>query len=142
MKKLIVLVMALLMVMPTYGENYTPSQDAFQANDVPLDSSLPFDKEYADDDDEDPVCPGEPMPEVEEAESLIPPIPRPPGPRPRPFPRRRRRSLCIAQGENRRDLYYAVGRNHEFARRAAKRRCRRETFSRRCRIFWCGRVNN
>ena len=141
MKKLIVLAMALLMVMPTYGENYTPSQDAFQANDVPMDSSLPFDEEYKDD-DEDPICPGEPMPEVEEVASLIPPIPLPQGPRPFPRPRpRRRRSLCIAQGNNQRDLYYSIGRNRREASRRARRRCRRETF-RQCRLFWCGRVNN
>ena len=140
MKKLIVLAMALLMVMPTYGENKTPMQDAFQANDVPMDSSLPFDEEYKDD-DEDPVCPGEPMPEVEDVSSLIPPIPRRPGPRPFPRPRRRRRSLCIAQGNNQRDLYYSIGRNRREASRRARRRCRRETFQ-QCRLYWCGRVNN
>ena len=134
MKKLIVLAMALLMVMPTYAENYTPSQDAFQANEVPLDSSLPFE---LDDDDEDPICPGEPMPDMDEDMALQPPFPR-------PFPRRRARTLCIARGrrEGRRaPHYYAVRRNRREATRRAMRRCRRETF-RQCRLYWCGRVNN
>lgn len=135
MRKLIVLVMAFLMVMPTYAENYTPSQDALQGNDIPLDSSFPFDENL--DDDDDPICPGEPLPDMDEDTALQPPFPI-------PGPRRRRRILCIAQGRRlgrRAPFYYAIGRNRQRATRNALRRCRRETFS-RCRIWWCGRVNN
>ncbi|TDJ04073.1 MAG: hypothetical protein E2O68_08745 [Deltaproteobacteria bacterium] len=134
MKKLMVFFFAFLMVMPTYAENYTPTQDAYQANDIPLDASIPFSEL---DDDEDPICPGEPLPDMDEDTAIQPPFPN-------PFPRRRSRVLCIAQGRRmgrRAPFYYALGRSRREASRRALRRCRRETFS-RCRLWWCGRVNN
>jgi len=120
MKKLIVLTMALLMVLPTYGSDNQPAQDSYQANDVEMDTSLPFD-EY----DE----------AIDKNAELQPPFPR----------RRGRRVLCLVEGYRRRRgnraTFFAVGRRRERAQRMAIRACRDGRF-RRCRILRCHRVQN
>ena len=122
MKNLLVLLTVLLMAVPSFAD-YTPSQDAFQGNDVPMDTGLPFDENY----------------EIEDEMNLQPPIPR---------PRRDRRFLCIVEGRRGRrdrrrgDLYYGVGRNRERAMQQARRKCRDDRRGRRyrCREYWCARV--
>lgn len=119
------------MALPTYGEDYTPAQDAFQSNDIPMNTSLPFEN-----DEEEPICPGEPMPDMDQDSTMIPPI---------PWPGRNRRTLCLAQGRRGprggSNLFYAFGNDRRQASRRALRKCRRQTFF-RCQLYWCGRVNN
>ena len=133
MRKNILLFFIVLVSLTVYGGDYKPSEDSYQSNNIESDTSLPF---GLDDDiqENEYICPSEDFLNEDIDTSMVDLVPPP--------PRYNSKWLCLAQSyrRGRKNLFYAFGLNRMHAVKKVLKRCRRTTRS-RCRLYWCGRVN-